>query len=347
MNGSRSTSIPKWRLSKPGNMKVFVSGSTGFIGIQLVKRLADEGHTVHALYRSPFKADLIKHQNVILFKGDILDLKSLEQALAGCDEAYHTAAFAGVWAKDPSLIFKLNVDGALNVIEAAGRHGVRRVVLTSTAGILGPSEKEAVHESSPAPKSFFTDYEASKFQLEQQILGRTETDPEVVIVNPTRVYGPGYLSESNGVTKMIKQYVEGKWRMIPGDGNSSGNYVYVEDVVSGHLLAMQKGRPGERYVLGGENISYNQLFEFVRQASGVRYRLFKIPLWIMLAAAGVMKFISLVSGQPPLIIPDLVRKFNHNWVVSSQKARDDLGYQAIDASTGILQTVQWIKNTKS
>ena len=347
MNGSRSTSIPKWRLSKPGNMKVFVSGSTGFIGIQLVKRLADEGHTVHALYRSPFKADLIKHQNVILFKGDILDLKSLEQALAGCDEAYHTAAFAGVWAKDPSLIFKLNVDGALNVIEAAGRHGVRRVVLTSTAGILGPSEKEAVHESSPAPESFFTDYEASKFQLELQILGRTETDPEVVIVNPTRVYGPGYLSESNGVTKMIKQYVEGKWRMIPGDGNSSGNYVYVEDVVSGHLLAMQKGRPGERYVLGGENISYNQLFEFVRQASGVRYRLFKIPLWIMLAAAGVMKFISLVSGQPPLIIPDLVRKFNHNWVVSSQKARDDLGYQAIDASTGILQTVQWIKNTKS
>ena len=328
-------------------MKVFVSGSTGFIGIQLVKRLAEDGHTVHALYRSKSKVELIQHQNVKLFKGDILDKVSLDHALAGCDEAYHTAAFAGVWAKDPEMVFRLNVDGALNVIEVAGKHGVRRVVLTSTAGILGPSEKEAVHESSPAPSSFFTDYEVSKFQLEQQIPGRTETGPEVVIVNPTRVYGPGYMSESNGVTKMIKQYVEGKWRLIPGDGNSSGNYVYVEDVVSGHLLAMLKGRPGERYVLGGENISYNQLFEYVREASGVRHRLFKIPLWIMLAAAGVMKGISRISGRPPLIVPKLVQKINHNWIVSSEKAIRDLGYQPINARAGIQLTVQWIKNSKS
>ena len=328
-------------------MKVFVSGATGYIGMQLVKRLVKEGHIVHALYRSQSKADLIRHPDVKLIKGDILDKESLIHAMAGCEEAYHTAAFAGVWAKDPTLVFRLNVDGALNVIEAAGRQGVRRVVLTSTAGILGPSHKEAVNESSPAPKSFFTDYEASKFQLEKQLLGHTDTDPEVVVVNPTRVYGPGYLSESNGVTRMIKQYVEGKWRLIPGNGKSSGNYVYVEDVVSGHLMAMQKGRPGERYVLGGENISYNQLFEFVHEASGVRHSLFKIPLWMMLAAAGVMKFISLLSGRPPLIVPDLVRKFNHNWIVSSQKAKNDLGYQATNARTGIQLTVQWNLNSKS
>jgi len=327
-------------------MKIFVSGATGFIGIQLVKRLADDGHTVHALYRSQSKADLIEHKNILRFKGDLLDKVSLDRAMADCDEAYHVAAFAGVWAKDPSLIFRLNVDGALNVIEAAGKHGIRRVVLTSTAGILGPSSGEAVHESSPAPRSFFTDYEASKFQLEQQVLGRTENNPEVLIVNPTRVYGPGYLSESNGVTRMIKQYVEGKWRLIPGDGRSSGNYVYVEDVVSGHLLAMQKGRPGERYVLGGENISYNQLFEFVRKASGVHHRLYKVPLWLMLAAARLMKFFSLISGRPPLIVPDLVRKFNHNWFVSSDKAVRDLGYEPRDARSGINQTIEWINNSK-
>jgi farnesol dehydrogenase len=327
-------------------MKVFVSGATGFIGIQLVKRLVKEGHEVHALFRSESKADLIRHPDVRLFKGDILDKASLEHAMAGCEETYHTAAFAGVWAKDPALVYRLNVDGAMNVIEAAGRQGVRRVVLTSTAGILGPSAYEAVHESSPAPKSFFTDYDASKFQLEQELLGRTDTDPEVVVVNPTRVYGPGYLSESNGVTKMIKQYVEGKWRLIPGNGKSSGNYVFVEDVVSGHLLAMLKGKPGERYVLGGENISYNQLFEFVREASGVQKKLFKIPLWIMLAVAGVMKGISKISGLPPLIVPNLVRKFNHNWIVSSEKAIRELGYQPINALMGLLQTVQWIQNLK-
>ena len=327
-------------------MKVFVSGATGYIGMQLVKRLVKEGQIVHALYRSQSKADLIRHPDVRLIKGDILDKASLIHAMAGCEEAYHTAAFAGVWAKDPTLVFRLNVDGAMNVIEAAGQQGIRRVVLTSTAGILGPSAYEAVHESSPAPASFFTDYEASKFQLEQKLLGRTETGPEVVIVNPTRVYGPGYLSESNGVTKMIKQYMEGRWRLIPGNGKSSGNYVYIEDVVSGRLLAMLKGRPGERYVLGGENISYNQFFDFVREASGVRKRLYKIPLWIMFAVAGVMKGISKISGRPPLIVPRLVRKFNHNWIVSSEKAIRDLGYQPISARTGIQLTVQWIKNSK-
>ncbi|MEA3462543.1 MAG: SDR family oxidoreductase [Bacteroidota bacterium] len=327
-------------------MKVFVSGATGFIGIQLVKRLVSEGHTVHALYRSESKADMIRQSGVVLFKGDILDHASLEAALEGCEEAYHTAAFAGVWAKDPDLIYRLNVDGALNVIEIAGCQGVRRVVVTSTAGILGPSDKEAVHESSPAPASFFTDYEASKFLMEQRLLGRTATDPEVVLVNPTRVYGPGYLSESNGVTKMIKQYVEGKWRLIPGNGKSSGNYVHVEDVVSGHLLAMEKGKPGERYVLGGENISYLQLFDYVREVSGVRKKLFKIPLLFMLAAAGLMMVLSKLTGRPPLIVPNLVRKFNHNWIVSSDKAVRDLGYQPLDARMGITETVQWIKNSE-
>lgn len=326
-------------------MKVFVSGATGFIGIQLVKRLVSQGDIVHALYRSESKADLIRIPGVKLFKGDILDNASLEIAMNGCDVAYHTAAFAGVWSKEPSTVFRLNVDGALNVIEAARLSGLTRLVLTSTAGILGPSENDPVHESTPPPASFFTLYEESKFQLEQKLLGQKEGRPEVVIVNPTRVYGPGYLSESNGVTRMIKQYVEGSWRLIPGDGLSLGNYVHVEDVVSGHLLAMQKGLAGERYVLGGENISYLQLFQYTRFASGVKHKLFKVPLWLMLATATSMKGISALTGRPPLIVPNLVRKFSHNWIVSSRKAIRELGYEARPAEEGIKQTVQWIQNT--
>jgi nucleoside-diphosphate-sugar epimerase len=325
-------------------VKVFVSGATGFIGIQLVKRLVGTGITVHALYRSESKADLIRMEGVKLFKGDILDLSSLEKAAEGCHQAYHTAAFAGVWAKDPAIIQQLNIEGALNVIKAADNCGIGRVVVTSTAGILGPSETEPLNENSPPPSSFFTQYEESKFQLEQILIKRIETNPEVVIVNPTRVYGPGFLSESNGVTKMIKQYVEGRWRLIPGNGESLGNYVFVEDVVTGHLLAMEKGTPGERYVLGGENISYNQLFQYTRQTSGVHKRLYKIPLWIMLSAAGIMKGISRITGQPPMVIPDLVRKFNHNWIVSSDKAIHHLGYCPMEALGGIEKTVHWIKS---
>ncbi len=327
-------------------MKVFISGATGFIGIQLVKRLVGMGITVHALYRSESKADLIREGGVKLFKGDILDKNSLLKAMNGCSQAYHVAAFAGVWSKDPGLVYRLNVEGAINVIEVAGSSGINRVVVTSTAGILGPSEKDPMNEESPPPPSFFTLYEESKFQLEQALMGRIETNPEVVIVNPTRVYGPGFLSESNGVTKMIKQYIEGSWRLIPGNGESSGNYVFVEDVVTGHLLAMEKGKPGERYVLGGENISYNQLFQYTREASGVQKKLYKIPLWVMLITASIMAGISKITGKAPLIVPNLVRKFNHNWIVSSEKATRDLGYEPMGAREGISKTVTWVKSNK-
>lgn len=324
-------------------MKVFVSGATGFIGIQLVKRLAGMGIQVHALYRSEEKANLIRIEGVSLFKGDILDEESLYRAMEGCEQAYHAAAFAAVWARDPDLVFRLNVDGAMNVIRTAARTGTGKIVITSTAGILGPSTGEAVNEASPAPSSFFTTYEASKFRLEQILSERSEQNPEVVIVNPTRVFGPGYLSESNGVTKMIKQYVEGRWRFIPGNGLSSGNYVFVEDVVTGHLLAMEKGKPGERYVLGGENATYIRFFQYISELSGVTKRLFRVPLWIMLAVSMLLKGISVLTGKAPLIVPSLVRKFNHNWIVSSQRARVKLGYDPVSLEEGLARTLEWIK----
>lgn len=336
---------PSGNADKTQRVKIFVSGGTGFIGIQLVKRLVGMGNIVHALYRSESKAELIRIEGVHLFKGDILDESSLQAAMEECELAYHAAAFAGVWSEDPGLVFRLNVDGALMVIDAAGKAGIRRVVVTSTAGVLGPSEKEAVHEFSPPPPSFFTLYEESKFLLEKKLLKNPSVNPEVVVVNPTRVYGPGYLSESNGVTRMIKQYMEGGWKFIPGNGNSSGNYVFVEDVVTGHLLAMDRGKPGERYVLGGENISYNQLFQYIREASGIEKSLYKIPLWLMLSVAGVMKTGSKITRRPPMIVPSLVRKFNHNWIVSSQRAFTELGYNPVDARTGISKTIEWLSNT--
>jgi nucleoside-diphosphate-sugar epimerase len=326
-------------------MKIFVSGATGFIGIQLVKRLSGEGSVVHALYRSESKADLIRNiPGVVLFKGDILDKPSLRKAMDGCRSAYHTAAFAKAWSKDPEKVFRLNVDGALNVVESARECGLKRLVVTSTAGILGPSEKEPVHESSPVPDSFFTAYEESKHRMEQVLLALEDT-PEIIIVNPTRVFGPGLLSESNSMTKMIGHYMNGRWRFLPGDGNSYGNYVFVEDVVSGHMLAMEKGKPGERYVLGGENLTYRQLFQYIREVTGVNKKMLKVPYPLMITAAMLMKYLSRITGIPPLIVPGLIRKYNHNWIVSSDKAARDLGYSPMDVKTGIQHTVQWLNSS--
>ncbi len=328
-------------------MKIFVSGATGFIGARLVKRLADEGAVVHALYRTESKAAQIRElPGVVLFKGDLLDRPSLRASMEGCETAYHTAAFAKAWTRDPEMIFRLNVDGALNVVEAARECGVKRVVVTSTAGILGPSANEPVHESTPAPQSFFTLYEESKHRMEQKLLSQAGEHPGIVIVNPTRVFGPGLLSESNSMTVMIDRYMKGRWRLLPGDGRSLGNYVFVEDVVTGHILAMEKGRAGERYVLGGENVTYRQLFGHIREASGVDKKLLPVPYPLMITVAVVMQLFARVTGIPPLIVPGLIRKYNHNWIVSSEKANRELGYQPASLRQGIGQTVEWLKTSE-
>jgi len=324
-------------------MKIFISGATGYIGSRLAIRLADEGHIIHALYRSESKVGPLKHTNIKLFKGDILDVESLSLAMTGCEEAYHTAAFAKVWDKNPSKIYRLNIEGAVNVIRCGIELGVKMFVCTSTAGVFGPSGKNLfVDESSKKPSSYFIDYESSKALLEVILKAYSLAGVHIVIVNPTRVYGPGILSESNGVTRMIKKYTEGKWHLIPGDGQSPGNYVHVEDVVSGHILAMEKGVSGENYLLGGSNVSYNELFKGITRVSEKKYQLFHVPLWIMILISKIMLSLAKITGNDPLITPPLVKKFMHHWNVKSDKAIRDLGYNPMSFEEGLKDTLNWL-----
>jgi nucleoside-diphosphate-sugar epimerase len=170
---------------------------------------------------------------------------------------------------------------------------------------------------------------------------------EIVIVNPSRVYGPGVLSDSNGITRIVQRYIRGKWRIIPGNGESIGNYVFVDDVVSGHILAMEKGRSGERYILGGTNLTYNQLFNQLAELTGKKYFMIHVPLSLCQMIAGIMLFIARVLGSAPLITPALIRKYNHNWNISSSKADRELGYRPIDFKTGASLTINWLKTMNS
>ena len=328
-------------------MKIFISGATGFIGSRLAIRLAEEGHTVHALYRSLNKTEAIIHPNIILFKGDILDRSGIDAAIYGCEQVYHTAAFAKVWDPDPSLIYRLNIEGALNVINAGLDAGVRKFVCTSTAGVFGPSGINGfVDESSSRPEKYFIHYESSKSILEGILKTLAKSGVSIVLVNPTRVYGPGLLSESNGVTRMIKKYSEGKWHLIPGNGKSIGNYVYVEDVVTGHILAMEKGLAGENYILGGENVSYNDFFTELSNQCGTNHFLIHFPLSLMLLLSKLLLGFAMLTGKDPLITPPLVKKFIHHWNVSSRKAFTELGYKPISLSSGLKNTLNWINELK-
>jgi len=328
-------------------MNIFISGATGYIGSRLAIRLANEGNIIHALYRSEAKTDLIKHPNILLFKGDILDVPSLSAAMKNCEQVYHIAAFAKVWDKNPSRIYRLNIEGAINVISCGIKLGVKKFVCTSTAGVFGPSgESKYIDEETIKPEKYFIDYESSKAILESILKSYAVSGIPIVVVNPSRVYGPGLLSESNGVTRMIKSYSEGRWRVIPGDGNSPGNYVHVDDVVTGHIQAMNFGIPGENYILGGSNITYNELFSEIAFQTGRNYLMIHIPLWIMLLLSHLMLFFARISGKDPLISPPLVKKFIHHWNASSAKAIRELGYLPMSFQEGIKNTLNWLNSEK-
>jgi len=327
-------------------MKIFVTGSTGYIGNVLAKKLAGEGNIIHALCRNT-NSPVLKHADIKIFEGDIANQVSIEKAMQGCDQVYHLAAYAKVWAKDPSTFHRLNVGGTKNVLDAARNLGIQKIVVTSTAGTLGPSGKMPVKEEDERMGQPFTEYELSKTQAENLCREYSNKyDMHVVIVNPPRVYGPGILTESNAVTRLIKLYMEGKWKIMPGDGKKTGSYVYIDDIVSGHILAMQKGRSGERYSLAGVNASYVEFFDTLASITGKKTSMIRLPVWVMLFAGQAMQLYSTISGKAPLLTPPWIKKYYYDWSISSDKAQKELGYSFISLEEGLQKTVEWLRNTK-
>ena len=325
-------------------MKIYITGATGFIGSNLTKRLIEEGNTVHALIRNPAKSKKINFENVFFKNGDLLNTDSLYQGMKGCEEVYHLAAFARPWAKQQDTYYKINVQGTLNVLLAAIKAGVKKVVITSTAGVLGPSEKDPVTENSGSINHPFTEYEKTKKLMEEKVWQFPKKQTQVVIVLPSRLYGPGELTVSNSVTKLIKLYCKGLWRLIPGNGQSIGNYVFINDVLDGLILAMKKGRSGERYIIGGQNLTYNEFFNTLGKVFGKNRFMIKIPLKMIMFIAGILLHLAELTGKPPVITPVWVKKYYHSWIISSNKAKNELGYQITSLQEGINKTLEWLND---
>ncbi len=189
-----------------------------------------------------------------------------------------------------------------------------------------------------------TDYETTKQECEHLCFEFCNKGLDVVIVNPPRVFGPGFLSKSNSVTLLIKKYIKGTWRIIPGTGKQIGNYAYIGDVVNGHILAMENGTPGEKYILGGTNISYNDFFELLAEVSGKKYKLFHLPFPIMLRVSKFELFMAETFGKPPLITPPWIKRYLQNRLLSSQKAVNELNYTITPLDEAIAKTIKWLKS---
>ncbi len=318
-----------------------ITGATGYVGQALVRKLAGSGLPVHALFRSKDKAEAIRSPHVTLFHGDLLDPESLLEAMDGCRFVFHTGALTGIWCRNPDLYHQINVQGTKNVIECALESGVNKIVITSTAGVFGPSPTPA-DETRRYSSRFFTEYEKTKADADRLTDNYRQKNIHIVIVHPTRIYGPGPSGQSNSVTRMIRLYLAGKWRFLLGDGRSRGNYVYIDDVVDGHILAMNQGVSQENYILGGENISYNRFFDLLKNVSGKKYRLVHIPYWSVLWLSKMMRMTADNLSRPPALTPEIVRKLNADWVVSSGKAAAELGYSPAGLCEGLTKTIAWI-----
>ncbi len=325
-------------------MKAFVTGSTGYIGSHLVNALIRRGYSVNALCRSVEKSKAIEQEGVEIIVGDLSNRDALIKGMENCSVVFHVAAMAKVWDKDSGSFYRINVEGTKNILDASVLGGVSRVVFTSTGGIYGASLKGTITEDSVRQLDFFNEYEGSKCLAESWVKDYVIRGLDVVIVSPTRVYGPYLFGEPESVTKMVKAFVKQSWRWIPGPVDKLGNYVFIDDVVNGHILAMEKGVKGSTYILGGSNHSYMEFFQLLRSLSGINRRLFPMPLWIIRFVAYVNLKSAQLFGIEPVITPKWVAKAKYDWKVDASKAHKELGMTITPLREGLQRTIDWIRS---
>lgn len=327
--------------------KIFVSGASGFIGRKLCFDLAGQGYQVHALCRNIDHPYLLRHENISFFEGDILDIKSLETAMAGCDQVYHTAAMAKMWCKNKDDFYAVNVIGTKNVLQTALKQGVKRVVYTSTCGVWGPTLRHPMTENDPRIMGFPIDYERTKYLAELEVNNFVKNGLDVVTVNPSRVFGEGPVTDSNTVSKMVRGYLKGKWRIIPGNGNNVANYAFLDDVVRGHIAAMQNGETGQRYILGGEDISFNQFFAMLGAISGHHQKMFRVPQKVIKFYSHIEQLKTNLTGLAPVFLPEFADRLLYDQKYSSNKAIKQFGYRITPFAKALERTVHYLQKHAS
>lgn len=326
--------------------KVFITGATGFIGGQLARTLAGAGMTVHVLTRNTSNTSHLQHPQIKMFTGDLLDAESLRRAMTGCTQVYHLGGLAKMWMKDKHAYYRVNVTGTDHVLRVAASLNVEKIIATSTAGVFPPSNDVITNESSIKRPALYTVYERTKNEAEQLAFTYYRQGIPVVVINPTKVYGPGPIDDSNTATLMTRDYIRGKWRIIPGNGKGTMNYVYIDDVVAGFIAAMKSALPGSQYILGGENASYDRFFALIRQLSGVERTLYPIPYPVIRGIAWLEDIKASVLKLQPFITSEWVKKLPYDWSKDIGKAQRELHYQARSLEEGLRATIEWLRATK-
>lgn len=321
-------------------MKYLVTGATGFVGGALTGQLLAEGNSVRALIRPGSTQRLPDNPLLEVVTGDVLDQPSVERAVHGVDGLFHVAAIYSYWHSDPAETYRTNVDGTENVLRAAISNGVRRAVVTSTVATLKwPGHGKIADESAVANISDLPGhYKRSKLMAEQAALALNGRDLEVVVVNPTAPFGPGD-HRPTPTGRIVLEFLN---RRFPGYVDTGINVCDVDDVAIGHLRAFERGRPGERYILGSENISLRDVYGTLIRVTGLRRRPVKAP-FALAYAAGLADM--LIEGKllrrEPFIPLEGLQVSRHPMYVDCTKAVIELGLPQRPAGASLLRGAEW------
>jgi nucleoside-diphosphate-sugar epimerase len=320
-------------------MTIFLTGATGFIGGALAKRLLDRVQGLHLLVRPQSRLG-IDHPKIRVFRGELVDLPVLKKGMRGCDAVFHLAAWVRSASKERPLFDRTNIEGTRRIIEAASSEGIRKVVYTSSVVVIGPSRGAPADEGTVRRTPFLTDYERTKALAEDEMMRAAREGFPAVVVSPSFVFGPTDSLNRYSFNRFLLDCVRGKL-IIPGDGSQVINPVYIDDVVEGHLLALEKGKIGERYILGGENLSLNALAEMVTRCLKTKRRLIHLPLPVLKGLSWIELGLCQLQGREPRISPESVALYRYDWAYLSDKAKRDLGYCPRPLKEGIESMSEW------
>ena len=321
-------------------MKTLITGANGFIGSAVLRLLINKGHDVRALVRPDSDRRNFNGIDVEITEGDLRNTESLKRAVTGCSNVFHIAADYRLWIPDPDTMYKTNVDGTRNLVIAATDAGVDKIVYTSSVATLGFNKNGTPSdETTPVSlENMFGHYKRSKFLAEQEVskLVKERSCP-VTIVNPSTPVGPGDIKP----TPTGKIVLDTLRKRMPAYVDTGLNIVHVDDVANGHLLAMEKGVIGERYILGGDDMTLASILEYICVSQDMSPPTIKLPHNLVLPIAWFMERIASITHKEPRATVDSIRMSKKMMYYSSKKAKEKLGYQSRPGVEGLKDAIDW------
>jgi dihydroflavonol-4-reductase len=322
-------------------MKVFVTGATGFVGANVVRALLAKGYEVRALVRAGANTANIDGLQIERAPGSLADRETLRAAMMDCEALFHVAAMYSLWKTDADPLYRANVEGTRNILTAAEEAGVKRIVYTSSVAALGvPARGQIATEAlQTTVEELVSDYKKSKFLAEQEALAAARRGQHVVIVNPSTPIGP-FDIKPTPTGEIVLRFLN---KRMPAYVDTGLNIVDVEDVAVAHILAMEQGKSGERYILGNRNLTLKEMLDILASLTGMKAPTKRVPHFIPLAVAYIDEGVLAKFGKRPDVSINAVKMSSKVMYYDSSKAVRELGMPQSPVEGAIEKAVQWFR----